>query len=117
METGLKKNICDLPQFAMNEDIEDLPTRRRKCIAEDLGYACRFWAKHLSSSSVTGDKVAQILKLLKEFVQRRLLQWLEVLSISKHLRVAIHSLLDVERWLLNVNVSRHFVAEVLNLDS
>jgi hypothetical protein len=53
--------------------------------------------------STTGDDVAQVLQLLNFFLQRHLLQWLEVLSIVKGLRGGIHSLMALERWLLKVS--------------
>jgi hypothetical protein len=98
MRKELKRNICNLPQFSMNED---LPVHQ--FINETLVYVSRFWAKHLSLMSTTGNDVTQVLQLLKMFVQHHLLQWLEVLSIVKDLRGGIHSLLDVERWLLKVS--------------
>jgi hypothetical protein len=105
MRTGLKTNICDLPRYAMNNDIEDLSIRRAKYIGEPVVYASKFWAKHLCSASQTGDDVVKILELLRKFVQRQLLQWLEVLSIVDGLRGAIHSFIHVERWLHEVSIS------------
>jgi len=66
-------------------------------------YACRFWSKHLCLMSRTADSVAEILELLKKFVEQQLLQWLEVLSITQDLRAAVYCLTDVERWLVNVS--------------
>jgi len=106
MDLRLKKNICNLPKYAMNEDVTDLPTRRMQYIGDAVDYSCRFWGKHLmlASGADEGD-VAQILVLLNNFFRRHLLTWLEVLSIGNDLSRAIHSLLDAEQWVINVSSS------------
>src|SRR5882757_5312302 len=104
MDSQLKKNMCNLPKYAMNEDIADLPTRRMQYIGDAVDYSCRFWGKHLmlASGADEGD-VAQILVLLNNFFRRHLLTWLEVLSIGNDLSRAVHSLLDAEQWVINVS--------------
>jgi hypothetical protein len=114
MNTRLEENICDLPQYAMNSDLKDLGIRGQESVDEALRYACRFWARHLCSTSESGDDIGWMLELLREFVQRRLLRWLEVMSISKELRGAIHSLLEVERWFTDVSATCHYVVQLIN---
>ena len=105
MHRELKGNICNLPKYSMNNDVEDLSTRRQNLISEALVYACRFWAKHLCLIPAAGDEsINGIMELLKKFIQRYLLRWLEVASITNNVRGAVHSLADVERWLLQVRI-------------
>jgi hypothetical protein len=104
MNKMLKKNICDLPPYAMNEDIDDLGERRARHIGSELEYACKSWAAHLHSVSNCSDNAGQIIKLLDLFFKHHLLSWLEVLSIIGDLSCAVHSLRDVRNWLVNVSL-------------
>ncbi|KIM73999.1 hypothetical protein PILCRDRAFT_39996, partial [Piloderma croceum F 1598] len=92
MNTRLIENICGVPQYAMNNDVEDLPARRVLCIAAPLSYTCLSWAKHLQLSSQAGGNTSSVLTLVNNFFTRHLLSWLEVLSIEEHLHTAIYSL-------------------------
>jgi hypothetical protein len=103
MKMRLMKNICGFPRYAMNNDVEDLPTRRELFIAAPLSYACSSWAKHLQLSSQAGGNTSSILTLVNEFFTCHLLVWLEVLSIEEHLHTAIYSLHDVRLWLTEVS--------------
>ena len=101
----IKANICDLPRYVMNKDVEDLAARRKEHIDGALEYGCRFWAKHLRLACRTGEDVVKILERLRRFMERQLLRWLEVLSIVGDLRVAVYSLDDVKAWLIDVRPS------------
>jgi hypothetical protein len=92
MKRTLKKNICNIPRFSMNEDVEDLPTRRNELIRETLEYACRFWFGHLQLASREKENLTDIIASLKDFTEHRFLYWTEVLSIVKDLGVAVRSL-------------------------
>jgi NACHT domain len=106
MKAALKKNICGLPRFSVNADIDDLHARREKHIVPGLQYACKSWAKHLRHASREGDNVSHVVQLLNDFFRHRLLQWLEVLSIVGDLLCAVHSLHDVTAWLIDVSAIR-----------
>jgi hypothetical protein len=105
MEMRLMKNICNFPQYAMNNDVEDLPARRELCIAAPLSYAWSSWAKHIQLSSQAGGNTSSALALVNDFFTRHLLSWLEVLSIEEHLHTAIYSLHNVRSWLTDVSTS------------
>jgi hypothetical protein len=105
MEKKLKRNICDLPRYAMNKDVHDLGKHREKYIVGGLDYACRSWAKHLRSSSHGGDNVDHVVKLLEYFFENNLLSWLEVMSIVGDVGRGIHLLHDLRVWLANVSLS------------
>jgi NACHT domain len=101
----LNRNMCKLPRYAMNKDIQDLPARREKYIGTPLMYACEFWISHLLSSSRPGhDTRTEIVELVNHFFEAHVLSWLEVLSIGGKLRVAVYSLHNMRRWLADVSV-------------
>jgi hypothetical protein len=104
MNKLLKRNICDLPAYSMNEDIDDLVKRRGRCIGSGLEYACKSWARHLVIAPKDGVDIGQVVTCLEIFFRRHLLSWLEVLSLVGDLRRAIYSLDDVKVWLAAVSV-------------
>ena len=105
MNSSLKKNICDLPPYAMNKDIDDLDSRREKYIGGSLEYACRSWAKHLRCASRDSEQIGQVVELLGYFLKHRLLSWLEVLSIAGDMRCAVNSIQDVKGWFIEVSLT------------
>ena len=105
MRMRLMKNMCGVPRYAMNNDVEDLPARRELCITAPLSYACLSWAKHIQLSSQAGGNTGPVLMQINEFFTHHLLSWLEVLSLEEHLHTAIYSLHDIQLWLTNVSTS------------
>jgi hypothetical protein len=103
MKEKLKKNICGLPRYAMNREVEDLGERRKKHIGNGLEYACKSWARHLRITSRDCDGVRDILESLEMFFKHNLLPWLEVLSIIADLGSAVYTLRDVKAWLAEVS--------------
>jgi len=88
----------------MNNDVEDLSTRRERYIRASLSYACSSWAKHLQLSSEAGYDMDPVVMLVNDFFVHHLLSWLEVLSIEKKIHIAIYSLHDVRSWLADVSI-------------
>jgi hypothetical protein len=103
MNKELKKNICDLPVYAINCEVEDLDERRKKYIGSGLEYACKSWARHLCVTSRDCDGVRDIIESLETFFKHNLLSWLEVLSIIADLGSAVYALCDVKAWLAEVS--------------
>jgi hypothetical protein len=103
MKKSLKKNICRIPPYAMNRDVEDLHSRRKEFISDALEYACRFWTHHISLGSKTGEDIGPMLVLLQDFFEHQFLFWIEVLSILEDLGITIYSLRRVQEWLRNVS--------------
>jgi NACHT domain len=108
MNTSLKRNICDVPRYAMNEEVHDLDERREKYIGGGLEYGCGSWAKHLRLASRNGENIRHVVESLRDFFYHHLLEWLEVLSIVGDLRCAVYSLHDVTLWLVDVSLSTIF---------
>jgi hypothetical protein len=98
MKERLKKNICNLDDFAVLDEVEDLPTRRIAFIGEALEYACCFWTKHLLKTPSSGGSVRKVQKAIDEFFKTCLLLWIEVLSLIGNLDIGVYALNDVREW-------------------
>jgi hypothetical protein len=104
MNTALKQNICELPRYSFNDEVEDLSERRRNFIGDALEYACTSWAHHLSLTSESPETIRRVLDLMEDFMSHHFLSWLEVLSIMGTLRTAVYSLRDAKSWLNHVRL-------------
>ncbi|KAL5485795.1 hypothetical protein ACEPAI_6837 [Sanghuangporus weigelae] len=88
--------IKELQQGGLKQRIED-------AIRPHLDYACRFWAAHVCELPLE-DKPTTVLSKLKEFMERHLLYWFEVLSLTEQYdRVAIRTLLDASQWATSID--------------
>ncbi|KAG6835795.1 hypothetical protein H0H93_014631 [Arthromyces matolae] len=75
MNSRLRRNPCDLPRYSMNSDL-DLKERRKR-IGGALVYACTYWISHLCEGKISQKAI----DLLEIFVSKRLVQWMEVMSL------------------------------------
>ena len=107
MESCLKKNICNLDDYAVLSKVEDLSTRKETYIGSSLIYACQFWTRHLASIPGDGPGAKRIKEAVDEFFTKRLLYWIEVLSIVGHLGAAVYALNEVRRWYISVSQLEH----------
>ena len=103
MEKHLKKNICGLEDYTVLSEVEDLSARRETYIGDSLGYSCRFWTKHLAEVPRDGFHAQRIQEAIEEFFTKRLLWWIEVLSIMGHLGAAVPAINDVRQWHISVS--------------
>ena len=82
--------MCKLPDAVTNSEVEDLRERSERYIDDALRYACRSWHKHL------GDEYAAhtpgITSALHQFLEKKFLFWLEVLSVLGAVRDAVDAL-------------------------
>ncbi|KAI9435568.1 WD40-repeat-containing domain protein [Lactarius indigo] len=100
MQQELKFNICRLESsHHSNFDLEDKDSLIERCIPSRLAYASRFWAGHLRGMATTVKRDAKIVDLLSDFLEVRLLYWLEVLSLLSKSNMASWSLLAAAEWL------------------
>ena len=98
MEERLKRNICDLDDFAVLGDVDDLSARRKEHIGGGLEYACQFWTKHLLKSPTSGCDAETVQKAIDKFFTTHLLSWIEVLAVMRILDVSVHSMNDIQQW-------------------
>ena len=101
MNQRLERNMCKLPDKVMNSEVNDLEERIKQHIDPALQYACRSWHKHLvdTISAQTPD----VTSALHNFLEKKFLFWLEVLSVLGATRVAVDAL-NASRSQLDVSV-------------
>ncbi len=93
---GLKFNVCDLESsYLANKDVEDLDSRVDKHIPPALLYACRFWGDHLEHIAFETDLFGK----LRAFFETKFLFWLEALSLTSNMRLALPPLSFLNAWL------------------
>jgi hypothetical protein len=92
MAKELQFNICGLEMsYLANTDIPDLKDRVDKKVSDALKYSCMHWSNHLCYDL---DPVSvEVTRLLDGFLaELRVLYWLEVLSLTGKILVAIMAL-------------------------
>ena len=99
MNQALKKNICKLPDAVANSDVSDLKKRVKRYIDPALQYACRSWHKHLANAGTTPVQALADTPALRQFLEKKFLFWLEVLSVLGVVRNAIDALQITADWL------------------
>ena len=99
MDRMLEKNMCKLPDGIANSDVMDLEERTRRHIGPALQYACRSWHTHLVGRRTTSTDTRKIASGLHRFLEKKLLFWLEVLSVLGTVRSAVDALQATINWL------------------
>ena len=93
---GLRFNICDLEtSYFANKDIIDLPSLIDQCISPALLYACRFWSHHLEHIGFE----TRLFQKLQCFFGKKLLFWLEALSLTNYVGLALPACSALNVWL------------------
>jgi Cdc6-like AAA superfamily ATPase len=99
MQQELKFNICGLKSsYLLNYEVVD-NDMIEKSISSLLAYACQHWADHLRGIASTEKRDAEIVNLLRTFLNSHLLFWLEVLSLLSKSNIASRSLFVAADWL------------------
>jgi len=98
MGERLKRNICNLDDYAVLSGVEDLPARKKDHIGDALEYACRFWTKHLLRVPGNSSQAGEVQEAIEKFFTTHLLYWIEVLALVGDLDVGVHAMNDIEQW-------------------
>ena len=98
MNRMLEKNMCKLPDLAANSDVSDLKERIERYLDPALQYACRSWHTHLIAGSPSIG-MPEITSALHQFLEKKFLFWLEVLSVLGAVRNAVDALQAAVSWL------------------
>ena len=98
MEKRLKKNICNLDDYAVPSKVKDFATHKKAYIGDGLEYACQFWTRHLLGISSSGPHIEEVQKRIDKFFRVHLLHWIEVLVLTGHLSVGVYAMNDIEQW-------------------
>ncbi len=92
----LKFNICNLESsYLANKDVKDLNSRVDRYISPALLYACRFWDDHFEHI----DFETVLFGKLRTFFEKKFLFWLEALSLTSDLRLALRAISTLNVWL------------------
>ena len=102
MNDTLEPNLLSLPDYALNEEVKDLPDRVKEHISPALEYACRSWYTHLTR---TREDTIHILNTLDVFLMEKFLPWLEVIGALGATRGIISGLQNLVQWLQQVHLS------------
>ena len=102
MRKRLKKNICGLDDYVILSEVKILSNCRKDHIGDALGYACRFWTKHLPRILGNSPDIGEIQKAIDEFFTMCLLFWIEGLSLMGNLNIGVHALNDIQQWYILV---------------
>ena len=103
MKKRLKRNICNLDDHAILSKVEDLSTHQKSHIGDALGYACRFWTRHLIKTPNSGHNAEEVQKAIDEFFTTYLLFWIEVLAIMGNLDTGVYAINDIQQWYISVS--------------
>jgi len=98
MRTKLKRNICNLDDHAILSEVKDLSVRKKDNIGDALGYACRFWTKHLLRVPCTSPCVKEVQEAIDIFFTTCLPYWIEVLALTGDLGVGVYAMNDIGQW-------------------
>ena len=104
MRERLKKNICNLDDYAILSEVRDLSILQKAYIGDALEYVCQFWTKHLLGIPSTSPCVEEVQRTIEQFFTRYFLYWIEVLVLTRNLGAGIHAINDVEQWYASVSV-------------
>jgi hypothetical protein len=99
MNQTLEKNMCKLPDATANSDVSDLKERLEKYIDPALRYACVSWHVHLVGAHTVPAHAPTITPSLHQFLEKKFLFWLEVLSVIGATRNAVNAMRDTVDWL------------------
>ncbi|KAF9643542.1 WD40 repeat-like protein [Thelephora ganbajun] len=97
MNQMFEKNMCNLPDAIINREVDDLYERTERHLDPALRYACKSWHKHLTDGRTI--LTPTIASALCRFLEKKLLFWLEVLSVLGAAREAVNALEVTAKWL------------------
>ena len=84
--------MCELPDDVANSDVSDLKERTERYIDPALQYACMSWHMHLVDADMILARAPTITPVLHQFLEKKFLFWLEVLSVLGTVRNAVEAL-------------------------
>ncbi|KAF8756027.1 WD40 repeat-like protein [Rhizoctonia solani] len=93
--TEPKHNICGLSSsYMFDDEVPDLKERVIQNIPSVLTYTCRYWSTHLS----LGEYHDKLMDHVRNFFSKRLLLWMEIMSLTKHIGYGMLVIRDAEKW-------------------
>jgi len=108
MKERLRKNICNLEDYAVLSEVKDLSTRKKVHIGYALEYACCFWTKHLLEIPGSSSCVVEVQSTIDKFFTTNLLDWIELLALTGNLGFGVYAMNDIDQWYASVSVVQVF---------
>ncbi|CAE6450329.1 unnamed protein product [Rhizoctonia solani] len=94
-QTQPQFNICRLESSYLPDDIvPSIKERVTNAIPSHLLYACRYWGDHVEAGKCASTLTVQ----LWDFLSRRLLLWMEVLNLTKHMTAGVKCMKLMAGW-------------------
>ncbi|KAL5632099.1 hypothetical protein ACGC1H_000202 [Rhizoctonia solani] len=88
-------NICGLESSYLPDDmVPNIQERVSASISSDLLYACQYWGDHIEAGKCASKLAAR----LQDFLSTRLLLWMEVLNLTKHMKAGVECMKLMARW-------------------
>jgi hypothetical protein len=112
MKERLRRNICNLDDYAVLHEVNDLPARKKDHIGDALGYACQFWTKHLLGVPGDSPHVEEVERGMDQFFTTHLLQWIEVLILMGNLGAGVYAMNDAEQCCTSVSIVESVCSEL-----
>ncbi|KAG8723428.1 hypothetical protein FRC09_003389 [Ceratobasidium sp. 395] len=89
-------NICNLSSsYIRNRDVPNIEEKVKYAIPDQLLHACRNWGTYITLI----DGLDRQLEMLHELLSKRLLLWMEVLSLKHCMHDGAEQLLNIKLWL------------------
>ena len=99
---ALKFNIAKITSsFILNRDNSALPDAVKQNIPPELSYSCRNWDYHLSTVAATDSDILR--RTLSEFLQLRVLFWIEAMNLLGSRGLCDQMLKRARKWVPNVS--------------
>jgi len=113
MRERLKRNICNLDDYAVLIEVKDLSTHKKDHIGDALEYACHFWTKHLIEIPSSSPFVQEVQKAIDQFFTTHLLHWIEVLVLTRNPDAGVYAMNDIEKWYTLVSAVNYLLRHLL----
>ena len=104
MRERLKRNICNLDDYAILSEVKDFSTKKKDHIGDGLEYACQFWTKHLLGVPSDSPCIQKVQGAIDQFFTIHLLHWIEVLVLVGNLDIGVYAINDIEQWYTRVSI-------------
>ena len=98
MDKRLKRDICNLGDYAVLSELNTPATYKKDYIGDALEYACKYWTKHLLEVPNGGPHTEEVEKAIASFFTTHLLHWIEVLVIAGNPGVGVYAMNDIQQW-------------------
>ena len=98
MGRRLKQDICNLGDYAVLSEVDDLSACKEVHIGDVLEYVCRFWTKHLLGIPSSSPYAEEVQEEINKFFTVHLPHWIEVLVLTGNLSFGVHAMNDIGQW-------------------